>query len=31
MIKDKLFFFGTYDGSRKVNPIAYTSSVYSPP
>jgi hypothetical protein len=24
--KDKLFFFATYDGSRKVNPIAYTSS-----
>jgi hypothetical protein len=30
IVKDKLFFFGTYDGSRKVNPIAYTSSVYSP-
>ena len=30
IIKDKLFYFGTYDGSRKVNPIAYTSSVYSP-
>ncbi|HXZ34050.1 MAG TPA: TonB-dependent receptor, partial [Terriglobales bacterium] len=30
LIKDKLFFFGTYDGSRKVNPIAYTSNVYSP-
>ncbi|MBZ5601246.1 MAG: TonB-dependent receptor [Acidobacteriia bacterium] len=26
IIKDKLFFFLTYDGSRKVNPIAYTSS-----
>ena len=26
IIKDKLFFFMTYDGSRKVNPIAYTSS-----
>ncbi len=30
LIKDKLFYFGTYDGSRKVNPIAYTSNVYSP-
>jgi hypothetical protein len=30
LIKDKLFFFGTYDGSRKVDPITYTSSVYSP-
>jgi hypothetical protein len=30
VIKDKLFFFATYDGSRKVDPIAYTSSVYSP-
>jgi hypothetical protein len=30
IIKDKLFFFGTYDGSRKVNPITYTSSIYSP-
>jgi Carboxypeptidase regulatory-like domain/TonB dependent receptor len=30
LIKDKLFFFGTYDGSRKVNPITYTSNVYSP-
>ena len=26
IIKDKLFYFVTYDGSRKVNPIAYTSS-----
>jgi hypothetical protein len=26
IIKDKLFFFGTYDGFRKVNPILYTSS-----
>jgi outer membrane receptor protein involved in Fe transport len=26
IIKDRLFFFLTYDGSRKVNPIAYTSS-----
>jgi hypothetical protein len=30
IIKDKLFYFGTYDGSRKVNPITYTSSVFSP-
>ena len=29
IIKDKLFYFGTYDGSRKVNPIAYTSSTYN--
>src|ERR1039457_5300962 len=29
MIKDKLFYFATYDGSRKVNPITYTSSVCS--
>ncbi len=26
IIKDKLFFFATYDGFRKVNPILYTSS-----
>ena len=30
LIKDKLFFFLTYDGSRKVNPIAYTSSATFP-
>jgi outer membrane receptor protein involved in Fe transport len=30
IVKDKLFYFGTYDGSRKVNPISYTSNVYSP-
>jgi len=30
MIKDRLFYFATYDGSRKVDPITYTSSVYSP-
>ena len=29
IIKDKLFYFGTYDGSRKVNPIAYTSSTFN--
>ena len=27
IIEDKLFFFFTYDGYRKVNPILYTSSV----
>jgi hypothetical protein len=26
IIKDRLFFFGTYDGFRKVNPILYTST-----
>jgi hypothetical protein len=26
IMKDKLFFFGTYDGFRKVNPILYTSN-----
>lgn len=26
IVKDKLFYFFTYDGSRKVNPISYTSS-----
>jgi hypothetical protein len=30
IVKDKLFYFGTYDGSRKVNPVAYTSSYYTP-
>ncbi len=29
VVKDKLFFFGTYDGSRKVNPVTYTSSTYT--
>jgi len=29
IIKDKLFYFATYDGSRKVNPISYTSSTYN--
>src|SRR5262249_55637959 len=28
--KDKLFFFLTYDGSRKVYPIAYTSTATFP-
>jgi hypothetical protein len=27
IIKDKLFYFFTYDGYRKVNPILYTSSI----
>jgi outer membrane receptor protein involved in Fe transport len=26
LIKEKLFYFGTYDGFRKVNPILYTST-----
>ena len=26
VIRDRLFYFLTYDGSRKVNPISYTSS-----
>jgi len=30
IIRDKLFYFATYDGSRKVNPVAYTSSYYTP-
>src|SRR5579872_4537616 len=30
LIKDKLFYFLTYDGSRKVNPISYTSSAKFP-
>ncbi len=30
LIKDKLFFFLTYDGSRKVFPITYTSSATFP-
>jgi hypothetical protein len=29
IVKDKLFYFVTYDGSRKVNPISYTSSTYN--
>jgi hypothetical protein len=28
-IKDKLFYFLTYDGSRKVNPVSYTSTTYN--
>ncbi len=30
VIKDKLFYFFTYDGSRKVSPISYTSSAKFP-
>ncbi len=30
IIKDKLFFFGTYDGSRKSSPVLYTSTVTYP-
>ncbi len=30
IIKDKLFYFLTYDGSRKVSPISYTSSARFP-
>ena len=26
IVKDKLFYFVTYDGSRKVNPVTYTST-----
>jgi hypothetical protein len=29
IVKDRLFFFATYDGSRKVNPVTYTSSTYN--
>jgi len=28
--RDKLFYFLTYDGSRKINPISYTSSARFP-
>jgi hypothetical protein len=31
IIKDRLFYFFTYDGSRKVNPIAYTSTSFNGP
>jgi hypothetical protein len=31
IVKDKLFFFLTYDGSRKVNPITYTSTSFNGP
>src|SRR5271157_4324523 len=29
IIKNKLFGFFTYDGSRKVNPVTYTSTTYN--
>ena len=31
VIKDKLFYFFTYEGSRKVNPITYTSTTFNGP
>ena len=31
VIKDKLFYFFTYEGSRKVNPISYTSTTFNGP
>jgi hypothetical protein len=31
IIKDKLFFFLTYEGLRKVNPISYTSTSFTGP
>jgi hypothetical protein len=31
VIKDKLFYFLTYEGSRKVNPISYTSTSFNGP
>ena len=30
ILKDKLFYYITYDGSRKVNPVAYTTSAAFP-
>jgi hypothetical protein len=30
ILRDKLFFFGTYDGSRKASPVIYTSTVTYP-
>ena len=30
VIKDKLFYFFTYDGSRKINPISFTSTSVIP-
>jgi len=29
IVKNRLFYFVTYDGSRKVNPVAYTSTSYN--
>jgi hypothetical protein len=31
IVKDKLFFFVTYEGLRKVNPISYTSTSFNGP
>lgn len=31
IVKDKLFFFLTYEGLRKVNPISYTSTSFNGP
>src|SRR5439155_17484523 len=31
IVKDKLFYFFTYEGLRKVNPIAYTSTSFTGP
>ena len=31
IVKDKLFYFFTYEGLRKVNPIAYTSTTFNGP
>jgi hypothetical protein len=31
VIKDKFFYFFTYEGSRKVNPISYTSTSFNGP
>jgi hypothetical protein len=31
IVKDKLFYFLTYEGLRKVNPIAYTSTSFNGP
>ena len=31
VIKDKLFYFFTYDGSRKVFPVSYTSTAFPTP
>lgn len=30
LIRNKLFFFATYDGSRKINPVTYTSTAKFP-
>ncbi|MBS1857742.1 MAG: TonB-dependent receptor, partial [Acidobacteria bacterium] len=31
VVKDKLFYFFTYEGLRKVNPISYTSTAFNGP